>query len=89
MKKRFISLFLVAAICLTMLPTTALADAVVVVPPEGGAGDISVDVTPANPGHVPGIGPGEDGGAGVVVLPPAGGPGAGGLMRGICRIPAR
>lgn len=70
MKKRFISLFLVAALCLGMLPTTALADAVVVVPPEGGDGDISVDVTPDNPGNVTVIVPGEDGGDVVVVIPP-------------------
>ena len=70
MKKRFISLFLVAALCLGLLPTTALADAVVVVPPEGGDGDISVDVTPDEPGNVTVIVPGEDGGDVVVVIPP-------------------
>ena len=70
MKKRFISLFLVAALCLGMLPTTALADAVVVVPPGGGDGDISVDVNPDEPGNVTVIVPGEDGGDVVVVIPP-------------------
>ena len=70
MKKRFISLFLVAALCLGLLPTTALADAVVVVPPGGGDGDISVDVTPDEPGNVTVIVPGEDGGDVVVVIPP-------------------
>ena len=70
MKKRFISLFLVAALCLGMLPTTALADAVVVVPPGGGVGGGSVVVTPDNPGNVTVIVPGEDGGDVVVVIPP-------------------
>lgn len=54
MRKRFISLFLVAALCLTMLPAQALADVVVVVKPEGGNsivvvnpedGNVVVDVT--------------------------------------------
>ena len=70
MKKRFLSLFCVLALCLGMLPTTALADAVVVVPPGGGDGDISVDVNPDEPGNVTVIVPGEDGGDVVVVIPP-------------------
>ena len=70
MKKRFLSLFCVLALCLGLLPTTALADAVVVVPPGGGDGDISVDVNPDEPGNVTVIVPGEDGGDVVVVIPP-------------------
>ena len=70
MKKRFISLFLVAALCLGMLPTTALADAVVVVPPGGGGGGGSVVVTPDEPGNVTVIVPGQDGDDVVVVIPP-------------------
>ncbi len=70
MKKRFLSLFCVLALCLSLLPVTALADAVVVVPPGGGDGDISVDVNPDEPGNVTVIVPGEDGGDVVVVIPP-------------------
>ena len=70
MKKRFLSLFCVLTLCLGLLPTTALADAVVVVPPGGGDGDISVDVNPDEPGNVTVIVPGEDGGDVVVVIPP-------------------
>ena len=70
MKKRFISLFLVAALCLSLLPTTALAEVVVVPSPGGGDGDISVDVNPDEPGNVTVIVPGQDGGDIVVVIPP-------------------
>ena len=70
MKKRFLSLFCVLALCLGLLPTTALADVVVVPSPGGGDGDISVDVNPDEPGNVTVIVPGEDGGDVVVVIPP-------------------
>jgi uncharacterized repeat protein (TIGR02543 family) len=70
MKKRFLSYFCVLALCLGMLPTTALADAVVVIPPEGGDGDISVVVPPDESGNVTVIVPGEDGGNVVVVVSP-------------------
>ncbi len=70
MKKRFLSLFCVLALCLGLLPTTALADVVVVPSPGGGDGDISVDVNPDEPGNVTVIVPGEDGGDIVVVIPP-------------------
>lgn len=70
MKKRFLSLFCVLALCLGLLPTTALADAVVVIPPEGGDGDISVVVPPDESGNVTVIVPGQDGGDIVVVIPP-------------------
>ena len=70
MKKRFLSLFCVLALCLGLLPTTALAEVVVVPSPGGGDGDISVDVNPDEPGNVTVIVPGEDGGDVVVVIPP-------------------
>ena len=70
MKKRFLSLFCVLALCLGMLPPTALAEVVVVPSPGGGDGDISVDVNPDEPGNVTVIVPGEDGGDVVVVIPP-------------------
>ena len=70
MKKRFLSLFCVLALCLGLLPTTALADVVVVPSPGGGDGDISVDVNPDEPGNVTVIVPGQDGGDIVVVIPP-------------------
>ena len=59
MKKRF-----------GLLPTTALAEVVVVPSPGGGDGDISVDVNPDEPGNVTVIIPGQDGGDVVVVIPP-------------------
>ena len=70
MKKRFLSLFCVLALCLGLLPTTALAEVVVVPSPGGGDGDISVDVNPDEPGNVTVIIPGQDGGDVVVVIPP-------------------
>ena len=70
MKKRFLSLFCVLALCLGLLPTTALAEVVVVPSPGGGDGDISVDVNPDEPGNVTVIVPGQDGGDVVVVIPP-------------------
>lgn len=70
MKKRFLSLFCVLALCLGLLPTTALADVVVVPSPGGGDGDISVDVNPDEPGNVTVIVPGQGDGDIVVVIPP-------------------
>ncbi len=68
MKKRFISLFLVAALCLTMLPAMALAD-VVVVDPGGDGGDTTVEVNPGGGGDVVVVIPGNDGNTTVVVDP--------------------
>ncbi len=86
MKKRFLSLFCVLALCLGLLPVTALADVVVVPSPGGGDGDISVDVNPDEPGNVTVIVPGEDGGDIVVVIPPRGGGGPRHRRRGeLCR----
>ena len=70
MKKRFLSLFCVLALCLGLLPVTALADVVVVPSPGGGDGDISVDVNPDEPGNVTVIVPGQGDGDIVVVIPP-------------------
>jgi uncharacterized repeat protein (TIGR02543 family) len=58
MKKRFLSWLLVAAMCLAMLPAQALADVVVVVPPE--RGDNTVVVTPESGGGIVVVNP-EDG----------------------------
>lgn len=68
MKKRFISLFLVAALCLTMLPAAALAD-VVVVNPGGDGGDTTVEVNPGGGGDAVVVIPGNDGNVTVVVDP--------------------
>ena len=70
MKKRLFASLLCLALCLGLLPTTALAEVVVVPSPGGGDGDISVDVNPDEPGNVTVIVPGEDGGDVVVVIPP-------------------
>lgn len=70
MKKRLFASLLCLALCLGMLPTTALAEVVVVPSPGGGDGDISVDVNPDEPGNVTVIVPGQDGGDVVVVIPP-------------------
>ena len=58
MKKRFLSWLLVAAMCLAMLPAQALANVVVVVPPEGG--NNTVVVTPEGGGGIVVVNP-EDG----------------------------
>ena len=68
MRKRFLSLLCVLALCLGLLPTTALAD-FVVVDPGGDGGDVSVDVDPNNPDNVVVIVPGGDGNTTVVVIP--------------------
>lgn len=68
MKKRFLSLLCVLALCLGLLPATALAD-FVVVDPGGDGGDVSVDVDPNNPDNVVVIVPGGDGNTTVVVIP--------------------
>ena len=70
MKKRLFASLLCLALCLGLLPTTALAEVVVVPSPGGGDGDISVDVNPDEPGNVTVIVPGQDGGDVVVVIPP-------------------
>ena len=70
MKKRLFASLLCLCLLAGLLPTTALADVVVVTPPGGGDGDISVDVNPDEPGNVTVIVPGEDGGDVVVVIPP-------------------
>ena len=68
MKKRFLSLLCVLALCLGLLPATALAD-FVVVDPGGDGGDVSVDVDPNNPDNVVVIVPGGNGNTTVVVIP--------------------
>lgn len=68
MRKRVLSLLCVLALCLGLLPATALAD-FVVVDPGGDGGDVSVDVDPNNPDNVVVIVPGGDGNTTVVVIP--------------------
>ena len=68
MRKRVLSLLCVLALCLGLLPTTALAD-FVVVDPGGDGGDVSVDVDPNNPDNVVVIVPGGNGNTTVVVIP--------------------
>ena len=70
MKKRLFASLLCLALCLGLLPTTALAEVVVVPSPGGGDGDISVDVNPDEPGNVTVIVPGQGDGDIVVVIPP-------------------
>ena len=48
--KRLFAAILCLCLLAGLLPTTALADVVVVTPPGGGDGDISVDVNPDHPG---------------------------------------
>lgn len=68
MRKRVLSLLCVLALCLGLLPATALAD-FVVVDPGGDGGDVSVDVDPNNPDNVVVIVPGGNGNTTVVVIP--------------------
>ncbi|MBM6887881.1 S-layer homology domain-containing protein [Pseudoflavonifractor phocaeensis] len=68
MRKRVLSLLCVLALCLGLLPTTALAD-FVVVDPGGDGGGSTVDVDPNNPDNVVVIVPGGDGNTTVVVIP--------------------
>ena len=68
MRKRVLSLLCVLALCLGLLPATALAD-FVVVDPGGDGGGSTVDVDPNNPDNVVVIVPGGDGNTTVVVIP--------------------